>query len=114
MSGKRIIEGLKEAVAIMKGEAEPARVYHVHTPRWQDISTAPKDGTKVLLYGIWAGEIHWQNEEPTIDIGRWAGGKSGLAGDDWWELVTGDQYACWMRPTHWMPLPTPPEPPQGP
>jgi len=76
---------------------------------WQPIETAPKDGRVVLLFGIWAGEIHGEYDEPTIDIGSWGGGKSDYPGNDWWHLTTGDNYACWMRPTHWMPLPEPPQ-----
>lgn len=80
------------------------------TGKWQDIETAPKDGTEVLLYGQWAGEIsHSHEEDRTIDIGYWAGGKSDYAGDDWWQLSTGDAYACWMRAIAWMPLPDPPQ-----
>ena len=75
---------------------------------WLPIESAPKDGTEVLLYGIWAGEIHGESKSPVIDIGSWAGGSSDYAGNDWWQLSTGDAYACWMRPTHWMPLPPPP------
>lgn len=78
--------------------------------QWQDISTAPKDGTFVVLYGVWAGEIHGINaHSPCADIGFWSGGKSDFAGGDWWSLTTGDAYACWMLPTHWMPLPPAPE-----
>jgi hypothetical protein len=77
-------------------------------PSWMPIETAPKDGTDILLYGTWAGEIHGIAEAPTMDIGHWAGGKSDYQGDEWWSLATGDAYACWMRPTHWMPLPAAP------
>lgn len=76
----------------------------------QPIETAPKDGTSVLLYGVWAGEIHGvgRDNRCSYDIGHWNGGGSDFEGFDWWSLDTGDAYACWMRPTHWMPLPTPP------
>jgi hypothetical protein len=76
---------------------------------WQPIETAPKDGREVLLFGIWAGEIHGLNADPTIAVGAWQGGKSDYQGDDFWALTGGDVYACWMRPTHWMPLPEPPQ-----
>ena len=75
---------------------------------WQPIETAPKDGTAVLLYGLWQGEINGIADEPTTDIGYWAGGSSDEPGNDWWRISTGDAYACWMRATHWMPLPEPP------
>ena len=68
---------------------------------WQDISTAPKDGTRILLAKIvghpshptalwWAAAGHW-----SIRFDNWNDGvePAGLAG-----------------PTHWMPLPTPKEP----
>ena len=75
---------------------------------WQPIETAPKDGTAVLLWGLWAGEINGPDETPRVDIGQFTDGRSDYAGNDWWQLLTGDAYACWMQPTHWMPLPPPP------
>lgn len=68
---------------------------------WQDISTAPMDGTRILLAKIvghpahptalwWAVAGHW-----SIRFSNWNDGAepAGLAG-----------------PTHWMPLSTPKEP----
>ena len=60
---------------------------------WQDISTAPKDGSEVLLYrGDWAGRVavcYWckVNEE-------W---QTGL-------------FSPFLSATHWQPLPAPPVP----
>ena len=87
--------------------AQPAQV-----PAWQDISTAPKDGSTVLLYGQWAGEINGVNTTASIDLGRWSNGTSDFPGTDWWQLITGDAYACWMIASHWMPLPELPAAPE--
>ena len=76
--------------------------------RWLPIETAPKDGTVVLLYGVWAGEVAGPKKNPSIDLGFWKDGTSDYPGDDWWALVTGDTYACWLKATHWMPLPVVP------
>lgn len=77
---------------------------------WQTIETAPKDGTEVLLFGHWAGEINGIiADRKQADIGSWQGGKSDYVGNFWWRLSTGDAYACWMVPSHWMPLPPPPK-----
>jgi uncharacterized protein (DUF2237 family) len=58
---------------------------------WQDISTAPKDGTRILLYrpgNGWCVVIAWWSES------------AGAYGD----------YAGFFKDaTHWMPLPSPPE-----
>jgi len=81
-------------------------------PAWQDISTAPKDGSTVLLYGQWAGEINGVNTTASIDLGRWSNGTSDFPGTDWWQLITGDAYACWMKASHWMPLPELPAAPE--
>ena len=67
-------------------------------PQWQDIATAPMDGTKVRL---WLGGV-WQHE----DIGAW---KAVEGPSDWpyvWHCLTGR--CIWSVPTHWMPLPAPP------
>lgn len=65
------------------------------TMEWQDISTAPKDGTRVLLtdglntasVGFWRRTYEeWHPNEMT-EI-------------NWWRM---------QPPTHWMPLPKPPK-----
>tara|TARA_Y100000310_G_scaffold63233_1_gene58530 strand:- start:2296 stop:2508 length:213 start_codon:yes stop_codon:yes gene_type:complete len=68
--------------------------------KWQPIDTAPKDGTEILVYGRSKKE-RWQ----MFTVVFW-------------------QYNCWtltetggyaedsdpsLDPTHWMPLPDPPE-----
>lgn len=75
---------------------------------WQPIETAPKDGTDVLLFGDWAGEINGMAEKPSIAVGTWTGGASDYGPDGWWYLPHSDGYACWMKATAWMPLPKPP------
>lgn len=66
---------------------------------WQPIETAPKDGTKVLA---WADNPCWS--EPAIafwgrsnplNMAEWLGGHCSIRHID--------------QPTHWMPLPPPPQ-----
>lgn len=67
---------------------------------WQPIETAPKDGRMVLLYPsrCWVeecdrGEVgYWD-----ADFGEWGG--------------EGPRAEDYRGPTHWMPLPQPPDPP---
>lgn len=74
---------------------------------WQPIETAPRDGTHILGYGLWAGEINGPDDTPThAVIYHWHGGGD-YEGFDWSVHGT-DAYAAWMKPTHWMPLPDPP------
>ena len=71
---------------------------------WQPIETAPKDGTRVVLF------------QPKND------GKGYIACASWdsyWQWVErGADYATELtgvgelHPTHWQPLPEPPPPPQ--
>ena len=64
---------------------------------WQPIETAPKDGTRFLgrtRGGKWISTTYYagpskQHPDPNLD---WCMGVGG-----------------WPQPTHWMPLPTPPE-----
>ena len=65
---------------------------------WQPIDTAPRDGTRVLLtiqYGV----------RQRLEIGYWGRGLSRETGSWRFHRVHNDD-----RPTHWMPLPAPPEP----
>lgn len=68
---------------------------------WQDISTAPKDGTQILV-GIAGvarsvGEAHW-----------WQSDK-GIGGWQTWDGENRRRTVYVESPTHWQPLPEPPE-----
>lgn len=64
-------------------------------PKWQPISTAPKDMTFVLLYG-------YANGTETQAVGAW--------NSDLRKWVLDRAPKLWMPdPTHWQPLPEPPE-----
>ena len=67
---------------------------------WRDISSAPRDGTRIMVYRPDAKKSPY-NEHTVV-------------GTDYWS----DRYSstpCWSQsrrdeqPTHWMPLPAPPE-----
>ena len=79
---------------------------------WQDIETAPRDGTAILVMrNIWPGASGGVAEECS-------GHNTYVAA--WWtnEVTTGGQWICYMDavqdprcpvdPTHWRPLPAPP------
>ena len=86
--------------------------------KWQPIETAPKDGTPVL---IWTPEGHdIASYSPREDDGQQSMGHD--AG--WWGCLTPadpgrhmgnpDYYReAECQPTHWMPLPEPPDHPEG-
>ncbi len=62
---------------------------------WQDISTAPRDGTKLLIWERGRIFAAWWEDEYV-----WAKGWI----DDY---NRSDTYT--FEPSHWMPLPSPPE-----
>jgi hypothetical protein len=65
---------------------------------WQPIETAPKDGTLILLANI--EDIH----DPWVVCGQWNKGAG------WYnQFACAGNGDCKIRPTHWMPLPPPPE-----
>lgn len=72
-------------------------------PQWRDISTAPKDGTEVIVFAP-------DNDPPVFTASclydKWSASVEGrhAPADDFF----GDDP---KRPTHWMPLPEPPEQP---
>ena len=76
---------------------------------WRPISTAPKDGTAILLHGR---DVH-QRRRPGPFIASWSGD---WPGDEnrYWRCVTPGLISE-IAPTHWLPVPPPPaatEPPQ--
>jgi len=67
------------------------------TGEWMDISTAPRDGTVILIAG--AGAV-----QPWVTCSRWT--------DAGWYEINLDDTDCHSHPdypTHWMPLPDPPK-----
>lgn len=75
-----------------------------HNPvAWQDISTAPRDGTKILMRG---GAYHG-----VPFPGYW--NPSSFAPDRPWVSVVNDSRLYEHVPTHWMPLPAAPAKQEG-
>lgn len=73
---------------------------------WQPISTAPKDGTMILLYRPNAYE--WGKVTP----GKWNEQKYSKKPNPYWEIwlkIGGISEAREWIPTHWMQLPPPPK-----
>jgi len=77
-------------------------------PAWQDIATAPKDGTKIVIFAKWRG-----GQE--IAVARWNDQREDSRGPVW-----ESGFATSYQPTivaHWMPLPahpvSSPAPPGG-
>lgn len=61
---------------------------------WQPIETAPKNGTVILIFGVYVGY-------PIQHVVEWRKGRWKVDTEDgWWGVV--------VDPTHWMPLPNPP------
>lgn len=88
--------------------------------KWQPISTAPKDGSPILLYCKEA--IEREEEVPGLTkntaIGFWLEGKwcsieGGNEGGSMGSSQTGWMSGCWewtiLNPSHWMPMPEAPE-----
>ena len=81
------------------------------TPEWQPISTAPKDGTHILVAR--AGDDVGMN---AIEICDWfviENSHYEHVEGDLYRKITDKPYAAWNgnghRATHWMPLPEPPQ-----
>ncbi len=63
-------------------------------PSWQPIATARMDGRLLLFNGHWTDTGYWDRE---------AAGEGGQC----WRV--GDDERMEPPPTHWMPIPAPPE-----
>lgn len=83
---------------------------------WQSIETAPRDGRKLLLFYI------NRNGLPRTVVGGWVTDEEAAETDadgvgleaGWYERIDnwGDYYQVAIHegePTHWMPLPPPPQ-----
>jgi hypothetical protein len=71
---------------------------------WQPIESAPKDGSGVIVICMGA-------EKPEAGQGWFIGGKWTTI-DPGVEAEFGEDFyhaSTWVNPTHWMPLPEPPE-----
>ena len=84
--------------------------------KWQEIGTAPKDGTKIVgltPYGVEVVRFNVEKEKIDGDyVVRYSSGWVGLEQDS--HCFQAAQYShrkprkAQHQPTHWMPLPTPP------
>lgn len=70
-------------------------------PGWRDMSSAPKDGTEILV---------WDEHSHIISQAVWKERHRFFASGGWYDMpYTGDSRKL-VRPTHWMPLPAAPLP----
>ena len=69
---------------------------------WLPIESAPRDGSRVLLYCAWNGVVR----------GKWESDKYGKPPRPYWtndcEYTFGKLATRKDQPTHWQPLPPPP------
>lgn len=78
---------------------------------WRDISTAPKDGTRVMLWMVPTydgGTISLIDDDPHPVFGswvKWADNDKESGFREGWTWYGSAR----CKPTHWMPLPPPPE-----
>lgn len=100
-------EVAKQKMNLLLSLAQDIGALHA-VPQWQPIETAPKNATDILLFGV----PHW-NERPRAYVGHWA---SDLSGEEqppfkgWFRQVGAGFQEVPKPPTHWMPLPTAPQP----
>lgn len=81
---------------------------------WQPIETAPKDGTRILIFV--PGDLTWKEESTgTIWPSYHAGIHAARFEQEPQKWVMGDEFWSddakvfqYEEPTHWMPLPEPP------
>lgn len=76
------------------------------TREWQDISSAPKDGTQILVFTQWAGDEIFSEPFDSVQIAYW---DEGNLTDDYWHRDAGWELEKIGEPTHWMPLPPAPQ-----
>ena len=89
-----------EARAVLDEAAKPAPGGPKMREGWQPIATAPKDGRDFLVW----------NRENRVRKARWYERSSSDLGISLYEGDGVNSFKGGIQPTHWMPLPAPPEP----
>lgn len=86
--------------AVLDEAAKPAPGGPKTREGWQPIETAPKDGRDFLVW----------NRENRVRKARWYERSSSDLGISLYEGDGVNSFKGGIQPTHWMPLPAPPEP----
>jgi hypothetical protein len=74
---------------------------------WKPIETAPKDGTWILVYGEGTED---EGEKRSVAVAQYTNYLNCETTDWHWQFAwyDGGYYGKFENPTHWMPLPEPP------
>ena len=80
---------------------------------WQDISTAPKDGSKVILAKIIPASEDREASVWWACMGHWRGAAIWYSGSFRRSAAWTDAMDNLGAPSHWMPVPDPASPQQG-
>jgi hypothetical protein len=106
MSGAKIIEGLRDAVAGNFTTVTIEGQRWVRDSGWQSMESAPKDGTEVLLFTHQEVDDFCDEAFDAIQIGYWDEGN--YVSDPMWSCEAGWFLQKIGTPLAWMPLPAPP------
>ena len=98
------LEGARACIAALQREG------YVIEPGWQPISSAPKDGTQVLMFGRWRPHDILPGGEPCMLVASWSTIMSNGTGYAWL-TACGTQRLdnINVELTMWRPLPAPPQ-----
>lgn len=96
-----------------QGPTDAGLTARVLSSEWQPIETAPKDGSRYLIY---VPRVATDSDSSwfTVLVASYVGGYD--SGDVWFTMLRGKEKTYGediYDPTHWMPLPTPPTNPKG-
>jgi hypothetical protein len=78
------------------------------TDRWRPIESAPRDGTAILLWGPYCSNAAVAAWGRAGMHNHWVCMADGISAVEYMSDF-GTEYATFEVPTHWMPLPSPPE-----
>lgn len=76
-------------------------------PSMNPIETAPLDGTEILVFGEYQGELTGKSEAKSFGVAKWSDRPTPFVGYDW-EAAAGDHMVGWYNATHWLPTPARP------
>lgn len=76
-------------------------------PSMFPIDSAPTDGTEILVFGEYQGELSGKAGVDSFGVAKWSDRPTPFESYNW-QAAGGDHIVGWYKATHWLPTPARP------